>query len=282
MTEEIAPGVYVSTAYPGINVGFIATDGGAVAVDAPPLPNDARAWKDHILEVADGPILYTILTDHHLDRSLSAGLLDAPVVAGRGAFEGLRESGAEEKLINEWAKQHPEVAAELEDHHITLPDVTISDRVVIHGSPLVAVERIAGSAPGSVWVLLREEGILFAGDTLVVGTQPFLGDAPDTRAWLKTLVKMRRSYFPADTLIPGWGAVCDEDGTQPLSEYIRRVRRRIRSVHTAGGDRSELAELVPEFLAMFPVEEGERERLQCRITAGLEQVYEELTPKDTA
>lgn len=278
--EQIAPEVYVSTVYPGINVGFIITDAGVVAVDAPPLPSDARAWREHIREVAGDSIRYTILTDHHPDRSLSARLLGAPVIAGRGTYEYLERAQEEDNLVEEWVESHLDPGSELEGLELTFPEVGVGERVLIHGSPMIEVERIEGAAPGSVWVLLREEKVLFAGDTLVTGTHPIVSNAPDTRAWLKTLVEIRRSYFPADVLVPGRGGVCDQDETRPLSEYIRVARRRIRSFHTAGTDLSELPELIPELLAMFPFEQSNREQVEQRILSSLEQLYEELRPEE--
>jgi hypothetical protein len=50
--KKIASNIYVSTEYPGVNVGFIVMPEGAVAVDAPTLPRDARAWRRKVLKTA--------------------------------------------------------------------------------------------------------------------------------------------------------------------------------------------------------------------------------------
>ncbi|HIE39495.1 MAG TPA: MBL fold metallo-hydrolase [Anaerolineales bacterium] len=279
--EEIAPGVYVSSFYPGINVGLIVTDGGPIMVDSPPLPDDARAWRERAEEVAGGPIRYVVLTDHHPDRLIGAGWPGAPVVAGRGAFRRLREGGESlwRAVVEEWVRRRPG-AEGLADARPVLPEVIVAGRVSLHGSVPVVVESVPGAAPGSVWVRLPEQEVLFAGDTVVVGAHPFLAEAPDTRAWLETLVDLRRPWFPARLIVPGRGPVCDKEATRDLSAYIQRVRRRIRSVHTAGGGRGDLAGLVEEFLSLFPIEEGERERVQRQVRAGLERVFEELRPEE--
>jgi len=280
--QEIAPGVYVSTVYPGINVGLIVTDGGAVAVDAPPLPDEARAWRERIAEIAHGPILYTILTDHHPDRALGTRMLGAPVIAGRGTFERLQAEaeGYGPMAVQEWLKRHPEVAAASGELQPALPEIAIEGRIVIQGSPEIAVETVAGAAPGSIWVLLPREGIVFAGDTIVVGTHPLLAETPSTKEWLETLVQVRRPHFPGRLIVPGRGPVCGKEETRPLSDYIQRVRRRVRSFHTAGRDRASLTGLLPEFLALFPVDDAGQEQVQRRIRAGLERVYDELRPED--
>ena len=109
-----------------------------------------------------------------------------------------------------------------------------------------------------------------------------MGSAPDTGAWLETLVAVRRSRFPASIIVPGRGPVGDGKQTHALSEYIQLVRRRIRSLHRAGRNRNDLASLVRELLAAFPVTDADQDRAQRRIRSGLERVYEELRPDEAA
>lgn len=282
--EEIATGVYVAPAFPDVNLGLICIDGGAIAVDAPALPADARAWHEQVCALADGPIRYTILTDHHPDRAFSAGMLGAPVIAGRETLRLLREAGEEYRrtAIDDWRQQRPRETPGPEDHKVAIPDAGVAGRITLHTRPQVVVETVAGAAPGSIWVLLPQEGILFAGDTIVAGTHPLLGSTPDTGAWLETLVAVRRSRFPASIIVPGRGPVGDGKQTHALSEYIQLVRRRIRSLHRAGRNRNGLAGLVREFLAAFPVTDADQDRAQRRIRSGLERVYEELRPDEAA
>ncbi|MGD1992294.1 MAG: hypothetical protein PVI59_03790 [Anaerolineae bacterium] len=279
--QNVAPNMYVSTFYPGINVSFVLTDAGPVAVDAPLLPEDAEAWRRQIIHVAGKPIRNVILTDHRLERALSAGRLNAPIVAGRRTFELLQELGddARSDTLEIWAKDHPQAAIELEDQKIVLPEVTVDGRVLLHGRPEIVVESVNGAAPGSVWARLVEERVLIAGDTVVGDVHPVLDAASDTRAWLRTLAKVRRAYFTGDTIIPGRGSVCSKADTRAVSEYIQRARRRIRSIHASERDRSDIASLIMEFLALFPTDDVDQERIERRIQLGLEHVFEELRPE---
>ncbi len=279
--EEVIPGVYVATFYPGINVGFVCVDGGAVAIDAPALPADAHAWRETILQTAGGPVRYTILTDHRLDRALSAHLLGAPIVAGRltlRRMRNLKENEAE--AIRQWGRIHGWEEG-LEEHHLPVPEIGVDGRLTIHEDPEVVVESIAGAAPGSVWIRLSRKKVLFTGDTVVVGTHPLLDEAPDTAAWLQTLTRVRHAHFPADVIIPGRGPVCDKEATRPVSAYIQQVRRRIRALHTRGLGRSALLSLVEEFVDQFPVDGEQETVVRERIRAGLERVFEELAPAES-
>jgi len=279
--KEIAPNIYASTAYPSVNVGFILTSAGAIAVDAPTLPGDARAWRQRIVETAGGPILYVVLTDAHPDRLLSAGLLEAPIIATQAAYEraSAYTEGFWRTVVESWTRRHPEAADDLAGVHIALPEVMFTSHLTLHkGGMELTIRHIAGAAPGSAWIDLREQDVLFAGDTIVVETHPSMDAAPDTGAWLKTLKSRRRPYLSKTVIVPGRGPLCDRSATRPLSEYITLARRRVRSLHAAGRTRGDTADLVDELLPLFPVLDGERELVQRRIKAGLDQLYEEIRP----
>jgi len=281
--EEIAPNIYVSTEYPGVNVGFIAMPAGVIAVDAPTLPQDARAWRQQIMETTGGPILYVVLTDCHPDRLLSAGLLAGPekipLVAGRAAYEraATYTDGFWRTVIEGWSRRHPEASGDLAETSILLPEITFtSDLTLRKGGMDVVVKRIAGAAPGSARIYLPEQDVLFVGDTLVVESHPFLAAAPDTGAWLKTLTSLRRPRFSKTRFVPGRGPLCDQSATRPLSEYLALARRRVRSLRPAGQSRVDMTDLVAEMLPLFPVPSDECELVQRRIKAGMDRLYEKL------
>jgi glyoxylase-like metal-dependent hydrolase (beta-lactamase superfamily II) len=277
--QKIAPNVYAETAYPGVNVGFVVTPLGAIAIDAPTLPHGARAWRQKVIETARGPILYVILTDAHPDRMLSVGLLEAPVVAARAAYEqaAAYTDGTWRGAIENWARMHPEATGGLPETPIVLPEIMFSDSLTLHkGGVSITVRCVAGGAPGSAWVYLPDQDVLFTGDTLVVETHPFLADAPDTRAWLETLKALRQPRFANTTIVPGRGPVCNQSATRPLSEYIALVRRRARSLRAVGQARADKTAVIAELLPLFPVADDEQESVQRRIRAGLDKLCEEV------
>jgi hypothetical protein len=61
-----------------------------------------------------------------------------------------------------------------------------------------------------------------------------------------------------------------------MSAYLRDVRSKVRALIRARRQKSDVASLVAAFLPRFPIPNGERERMQRRIRAGLEHVYDEL------
>ena len=279
--KEIAPNIYASTEYPGVNVGFIVLPAGVIAVDAPTLPGDARAWRQRMMETSGGPILYVVLTDPHPDRLLNAGLLQAPIVAARAAYDraSAYTDGFWHTVVEGWTRRYPEATDALANVRVTLPEITFTRRVTLRkGGMDVTVKRIAGAAPGSARIRLQKQDVLFTGDTLVTETHPYLTSAPDTKAWLNTLKSLRRVYFSQTIIVPGRGPLCDQSATLPLSEYLTLARRRVRSLHAAGRARVDTATLVAELLPLFPVPEDQHDLIQRRVKAGLDRLYEELKP----
>ncbi len=275
-TKQITPNVTLATFYPGVNVAWIRTERGAIAVDAPPQPSDARSWRESIVQQA-GSIRYVILTDSHLDRLLGAGLLGAPVIAGLATLRRLQEGGEIfwRAAVEEWARRWPGVE-NLPSPRSFLPQISVNGSITLHESPPVVIESVRGATPGSVWARLPTQRVVLTGDTVVVGDHPLLSEAPDTAEWLRTLVELRRERFPADTVVPGRGAVGNKEITRDMSTYIQLIRRRVRSVHNANGSRGDLVGLVAELLAFFPVPPERREAVQRQVRADLERVFEEL------
>jgi glyoxylase-like metal-dependent hydrolase (beta-lactamase superfamily II) len=292
--KEIAHNIYVSTEYPGVNVGLIVKPEGAIAVDAPTLPQDARAWAREIRDATGVPLLYVVLTDGHADRLLSAeilcdsgevpaaGLRRAAIVATRAAYDraSAYTDGFWRGVVEGWTRRYPEAADDLAGARGALPEVLFTRDLTLHkGGVDVTVTSVAGAGPGSAWVRLPEQDVLFAGDTLVVGEPPILSAAPDTKAWLNTLTSLRRSRFSNTLIVPGRGPLCDQAATRPLSECLALARRRVRSLHTSGQARTDMAAVVDEILSLFSIPEDEYDWAQRRVKAGLDQLYEELQPE---
>jgi glyoxylase-like metal-dependent hydrolase (beta-lactamase superfamily II) len=280
--ERIASNVYASTSYPGINVGFIVLPAGVIAIDAPTLPRDARAWRKQILKTAEGPILYVILTDGHPDRLLSAGLLGAPVVATWAAYEraSAYTDGFWRGVVEGWTRRYPEMVEELMGSRGVLPEILFTSDLTLHkGGVDVTVTQVAGAALGSAWVRLAEQDVLFAGDTVVVGRPPIMSATSDSKAWLSTLSLLRRPRFAETRIVPGRGGLCGPDATRQLSDYISLARRRVRSLHSSGQARADIGALVAEMSSVFPVSDEESDLAQRSIKAGLDRLYEELRPE---
>lgn len=107
-----------------------------------------------------------------------------------------------------------------------------------------------------------------------------MDETPDTGAWLDTLTMLRRPRFADVTLVPGRGPLSGQSATEPVSEYIRLARRRVRSLHRAGRPREDVTEFTNELLSVFSLSDEEQDRYRRRARNGLKQVYDELAPDE--
>jgi glyoxylase-like metal-dependent hydrolase (beta-lactamase superfamily II) len=278
--NKIANFIYVSSDYRGVTVGAIVTPGGVICVDAPMLPADARDWRARIASVTHAPIRYIINTDGHRDRVLGQQWLGGAVIATEFTAEKTRGYGDTfRQQVADFLSHHgaPEAAEEIAlNLKVVQPQISFSGKLILHvDSPRVEVWTVGGANPGSAWVLVPGAGILFSGDLLTLDVHPVMSES-NTRLWLERLAELRKPAFPAKKIVPGRGPVAKTADTQIMSAYLRDVRSKVRALIKARKAKTDVAPLVPTFLSRFPIAEGERERMQRRIRAGLEHAYDEL------
>jgi glyoxylase-like metal-dependent hydrolase (beta-lactamase superfamily II) len=280
--DKLTPQVFVESGYRGCTVGAIVTPIGVVCVDTPLLPADARRWRQRLAELSNQPIVYTIYTDGHRDRVLGQQWLGGMVVAHEATWEKLRSYGdAMRQQVVEFLTHHraPEAAEELSRHlQLGLPQLTVSDGGMLTlylGKPKIVVRPVGGATPGSVWVELPDQGVVFTGDMVTQSTHPFMSES-NTAIWLERLAQLRETNYFATKIVPGRGGGYKRADTQRVTDYLTSMRKRVQRLITERRGKFDATELLPEFLDWFPIPDDEHERVQRRIRTGLEKVYEEL------
>ena len=280
--DKLTPQVFVESGYRGCTVGAIVTPIGIVCIDTPLLPADARRWRARLAELSRQPIVYTIYTDGHRDRVLGQQWLGGMVAAHEATWEKLRSYGdAMRQQVIEFLMHHgaPEAAEELARHlQLGLPQLTVSDggTLTLHlGKPRIVVRPVGGATPGSLWVELPDQGVVFAGDVVTQNTHPFMSEAA-TDTWLERLAELRAADYFATKIVPGRGGGYKRADAQPVVDYLTAMRKRVKQIMTERRGKFDAAELLPEFLDWFPIPDDEHERVQRRIRTGLERVSEEL------
>lgn len=274
--HQIAERAYVETTYRGGNIGCIITDQGPILVDTPLLPRDARHWRDQIERLTSLPILYVINTDYREEHILGNALFGAPVVGHELTWECVGGYGEAfwQQVANLLEPIDAEAVAEIDQLKLVCPQITFTERTIFYkGSPEVRLIHLGGHTPASIAVYLPDDQILFTGDNVVLDTLPVLTYA-DTKQWLQSLTAIRK--MRVKTLVPGHGPLCDTAVTQPLSEYIRLIRDRVRRHFQAGRSKSELSSLTAGLVKAYSILEAEREGLRPRIRSNLDRVYDEI------
>ncbi|MDP2949845.1 MAG: MBL fold metallo-hydrolase [Chloroflexota bacterium] len=266
-TGPLAPNVY------------LVADGGQGALIDAGFPDDAsiRARLDYLRSMpgpstsARGGSAYgggsgqalrladIILTHHHFDHS--------------GGAQRLREAtGAriclhrqEERLLADWQADAP-LDVELPPERREMaemarawrqaaaqatPDRLVEDGDTIRvGEATMEVIHTPGHTAGSICLYLREEGVLFAGDTVLgLGTVAVMPPPHgDMGQYIRSLERLKG--YPATLLCPGHGPLVRDVGRK-LQELIDHRHQREEQVLAAvaggrGTVRAMLAEIYPE------------------------------------
>jgi glyoxylase-like metal-dependent hydrolase (beta-lactamase superfamily II) len=108
---------------------------------------------------------------------------------------------------------------------------------------------------------------------VVVGEHPSLGQS-NSKEWLDVLTHLRKMSLAA--IVPGHGPLCNVEATQPISDYIRLLRSKVRNQFRTGRSKSEAAVVISQMIDCFPYRPGDKSFVEKRIRAGVSRVYDEM------
>jgi glyoxylase-like metal-dependent hydrolase (beta-lactamase superfamily II) len=187
------------------NAGFVVTRDGVVVFDALASPPLAKKLIGLIREITDQPISHVIVSHYHADHFYGLQefkALGATIWAHRLAEGQTRTDDAALRLQQRREALFPWVDEKtrlLEADYFIEGDI---DFVVggvhfalRHVGPAHSAEDLA--------MMVKEDGVLYAGDLVFRGRVPFVGDA-DSRSWIAALDKL--IALQPRVLVPGHGA----------------------------------------------------------------------------
>jgi cyclase len=284
MIREIAPGVFVETEYHGANVAFVVTRQGVILIDAPMLPEEARHWLSEIKKRTDQEIIYVFNTDHHRAHVIGNQHFPmATVIAHEAAWKEMKSYGESfrTRLLNMYRDRIPEAVAEWEEQlEIVKPEVTFTSRtILLRGDKEIHFLPLGGHTPATTVVYLPHERLLFTGDLVVTNRPPFLSQG-DTKEWLQALTYLRKLHY--DILIPGHGELTGKEATENMSNYLRLVRRRVRSAYHSGLSKADTARSLSYLIRYWPIPSFERPKADRRFKSSLGRVWNEIRSEEIA
>ncbi|WP_324778590.1 MBL fold metallo-hydrolase [Thiobacillus sedimenti] len=187
------------------NAGFVVTRDGVVVFDALASPPLAEKMLGLIRAVTRQPIRRVIVSHYHADHFYGLQVFKAQgaeIWAHRAAEGATRTEEAAARLAQRKEALFPWVDDQtrlLEADHFIDGDTDFEmgglHFALRHVGPAHSREDLA--------MLVREDGVLYAGDIVFRGRVPFVGDA-DSRAWIAALDKL--IAFRPKVLVPGHGA----------------------------------------------------------------------------
>ncbi|MGC9469693.1 MAG: hypothetical protein ACP5HS_13945 [Anaerolineae bacterium] len=275
--KEIAPGVYVESSYPPYNLVVIDTEKGGIIVDIPPNPVHAVTWFEQARGTV-GKLRYAVLTDAMRERQLATATCDMPMIASEGMLR-VMETYDDERPRRDWledlASRYPEEAEAIDSLRPRKPGLAFSESFTLYGERRDLVfETVAGAGPGSLWLLIPDEGILIAGDIVVGSTVPLMAETPDSKAWLNTMTALAHRH-DVKMIIPGRGdAPISLGDIEPQREFMRVMRRAARTLARRDADSLSLSQTSQELGQTFFNQQGPKAVKQ--IKAGLEHLVAEV------
>ncbi|MDD3764601.1 MAG: MBL fold metallo-hydrolase [Nevskiales bacterium] len=213
------------------NAGFVVTHDGVIVFDALGTPALGRAMLRAIASITPLPVKRVIVSHYHADHMYGLQPLKAAGAEIWARAEGqayLASDIAAERL----QQRRSELAPWVDDKTRLLPaDRWLSfpeSGTIPFDFGGVHFELIDGGdshSPGDLMLLIRDAGVLFAGDLFFTGRLPYVVDG-NTRDWLGALERMARSS--PSVVVPGHGSVSydvatDLDLTRRYLRYLRKT-----------------------------------------------------------
>ncbi len=112
----------------------------------------------------------------------------------------------------------------LDNYQLKLPNVTFDSSMTIRGSKrsAVALTYGGGHSKSDLIMHLPEDGVVFLGDLLFIGYQPFIADG-DPKELVKILDRVKA--LDPKKVVPGHGQVGTKDDLASNQEYVLSLER---------------------------------------------------------
>lgn len=272
--DAIAKNVYIEEQYPGVTLGLIVQSRGLIQIDAPPAPEDGRAWRASLMGMGNGHERLLINLDSHPDRTLGVRAMDCTIIAHE------RTAFAFQNRPNTFKAQGDETGANWEaipglgSVRWAPPEISFVSKLSLHWSDTpVILESHPGPTAGAIWVVLPEEKVVFVGDAVLKGEPPFLAHA-DIPAWLEALDYLQGGDFKGFNVISGRSGSVSPQAIRSQAELLKKIHTKIETL----GKKKSVAATITDKLAdtvlkQFKSPVAKQQQYSQRLRFGLRNYY---------
>jgi cyclase len=240
--ERASDDVYVFTSerYAQVTATLVVSGTVGVLIDTLPFPSETHKIAQLAQKVAPDGVRYVVYTQHQADHVYGAFLFPrAEVIAHRACRDALVRSGFDD--LENARKNDPE----FEFARLKLPTVVFEQGTFSLRLPNKTLDMIAtpGHTPDAISVLLQEEKILFAGDTVMALPTFTDGDPSQLIASLNMIAEM-----PLDSIVQGHGEIILKgeirDYLKRHINYIEQIQQRVQKAVEEGATQADARRIV--------------------------------------
>ncbi len=200
LRERVADDIYVFTSdlYVKVTAGVIFTSQGVVVIDTQLFLQETSELLDLVRRRSKNGVRYVINTHSHSDHVYGTYLFDgAEVISHELCRQTLQKHG--EKDLEEAKDRIPELA----EVQLRLPSITFTEELTLRlGNKTLRLMHTPGTTPDSIVVYVRENKVLFAGDTVMPVPYIVDGDRLELKESLRAIGKLS-----LDNIVQGHGGV---------------------------------------------------------------------------
>jgi glyoxylase-like metal-dependent hydrolase (beta-lactamase superfamily II) len=284
--KQIAPRVHIEDGFLGPVLGVLSLSMGTIMIDSPPCPEDARTWRATLRNMNSGVNRLLINLDDHFDRTLGTRAMDCSVFAHIETAESFRDRGTVFKGQTLDSGADWEKCIGLSGVRWAAPNLTFDRQAHLHWDDTpVVVEHHPGPTPGSSWVILPAEKIVFIGDLVLVNQPPFLENA-SLEAWIEALNVLLLASYRDFSVISSRSGLVTAEHMRNQKEQIRYIDKRVKAMASRKSGVEETGAVAEKVLSDLSFSREKADQYRRRLSYGLQRYYlkeyfpETLIPKE--
>ncbi len=272
--EEIAPNIFIKTAYKGVTVGAIRTPEGVVMVDAPLANKDIQSWQTTCARSDTGSSRLLILLDDHPDRTAGAKYNRYPIITHVNAAKALTSRPSITKMQGMETGAIWETLPEIWTIEWPRPEITFTHSITINwGEKPIIIEHNPGPTAGSSWVIIPDQKIVFIGDTVTPGQPPFLSSA-EIHSWVHSLDILKSSKFKDFVIISGRATLVADEDIRQSQRFLKKALRTFNKLQNQKVEIIKVQEAGVSFINEFkPKDKSEKDLFRARLSYGFGKYY---------
>jgi glyoxylase-like metal-dependent hydrolase (beta-lactamase superfamily II) len=271
--KKITTGVYLEDSYPGVIVGAVLSDEGALLIDAPLRPDDGREWLAAARELQNSADRTLVYLDAHPDRTLGGRAMDSTIIAHEAVIKVFEDRPSIFKAQVPESGTAWETCTGLSGIRWAPPNLGFSTQLKIHsGDQEILLEHHPGPQDGAAWLVLPDAGVVFVGDLITVKQPPFLANA-NLPAWDESLELLASSAYKGFTILTSREGKVNEKSIKDMRKFLNNVHKQLERLARRKSAVENVEKMVDKQLGAFDFPARYRNQYYQRLLYGLQHCY---------